>query len=154
MSVFAPEGSVTEQIADMGNTSFSTKAVYGNESSLMIATRPAGYHSRPHTHDCEQLNWLQSGELWIFIEDRAYKLESGDFLRVPRGARHWSWNRADTQCVLVEVHAPGLHADPLISEHAVGLFDEGEGRAFTGAPYNTFLVEGSFDTSVAESHVK
>ncbi len=42
LSIFASADSVTEQTADMGTTAFTTKAVYGNASSLMIATRPGG----------------------------------------------------------------------------------------------------------------
>jgi mannose-6-phosphate isomerase-like protein (cupin superfamily) len=154
MSLHAAAATVREDVADMGNTAFTTKAVYGNASSMMIATRPAGYHSRPHLHDCEQLNWLQSGQLWVMIEDRAVLLHAGDFLRIPAGARHWSWNRFDEPCVLVEVHTPGLHDDPLVSSFAVGLFDDGEAPDFLGSPANEFLPEDSdFDPRVAERQV-
>jgi mannose-6-phosphate isomerase-like protein (cupin superfamily) len=136
----------------MGNTSFTTKAVYGNSSSLMIATRPVGYHSRPHVHDCEQLNWLQAGELWVFVNDRAFQLKTGDFLRVPAGEPHWSWNKSAEPCTLIEVHTPGLQDDPLITSYAVGLFDPGETPRFLGSPVNEFLPDDSpFDPSVAES---
>lgn len=152
MSIYASGDSVTEQTADMGDTAFTTKAVYGSASSLMIATRPGGYHSRPHVHDCEQLNWLQRGELWVFIEDRAVHMRSGDFLRIPHGARHWSWNRTGEPCTLLEVHTPGLHADPLIATHAVGLHDPGETPEFLGSPVNRFLpADTDFDPSIAES---
>jgi mannose-6-phosphate isomerase-like protein (cupin superfamily) len=145
---------VPERTADMGNTAFTTKAVFGNSSSLMIATRPAGYHSLPHVHDSEQLNLLQSGELWVFVEDRAIHLEAGDFLRIPAAARHWSWNRADEPCTLVEVHTPGLQADPLIAEFAVGLHDPEETPKFLGEPVNEFLSPDSdFDPSIAESKI-
>lgn len=152
MSVYASGDSVPEQVADMGNTSFTTKAVFGNGSSIMVAERPAGYHSRPHTHDSEQLNLLQEGELWVFIEDRFFHLVKGDFLRIPAGRIHWSWNRADVPCVLLEVHTPGLHADPLISEFAVSLLDDDETPEFLGSPVNEFLPEGHpFDPSIAEA---
>jgi mannose-6-phosphate isomerase-like protein (cupin superfamily) len=151
VSIFASSAAVTEHTADMGNTSFTTKVVYGNSASLMIAARPAGYHSRPHYHDCEQLNWLQSGELWVFIEDRAFHLKVGDFLRIPAGERHWSWNKSNAACTLIEVHSPGLHADPLVESFAVGLHDEGETPNFLGSPVNTFLPDDStFDQSIAE----
>lgn len=155
MSLFASKDAVSEQTADMGTTSFTTKVVYGNSASLMIATRPAGYHSSPHIHDCEQLNWLQSGDLWVFVETRAYHLHTGDFLRIPAGERHWSWNRSAQPCTLVEVHSPGLHADPLVKAFAVSLHDEGEDPAFLGSPVNTFLTEDSdFDPSIAERHAR
>ena len=139
----------------MGSASFRTKAVYGNSSSLMIATRPGGYHSVPHTHDCEQLNWLQSGRLWVFVEDRAFLMETGDFLRIPAGAVHWSWNKGAAACTLVEVHTAGMQHDALISGFAVGLFDEGEQQEFLGSPVTEFLPEDStFDPSVAEKQAE
>jgi mannose-6-phosphate isomerase-like protein (cupin superfamily) len=153
MSIYASGDSVPEESADMGNTSFTTKAVYGNSSSMMIATRPAGYHSRPHRHDCEQLNWLQAGELWVFIADRAWHLKAGDFLRIPAGALHWSWNKTGAPCTLVEVHTPGLQDDPLIMARAVGLYDAQETPEFLGSPVTEFLPPGSmFDPSIAEKH--
>lgn len=151
MSIHASGQSVREEIADMGSASFRTKAVYGNASSLMIATRPSGYHSAPHTHACEQLNWLQSGQLWVFVEDRAFHMAAGDFLRIPAGDLHWSWNKGDEPCTLVEVHTPGMQHDGLISGYAVGLYDEDEPRVFLGSPITEFLPEGStFDPAVAE----
>lgn len=151
MSLHVSADAVAEQVADMGVASFRTKAVYGNASSLMIATRPAGYHSAPHTHDCEQLNWLQSGELWVFVVDRAFHLRAGDFLRIPAGELHWSWNKGSGPCTLVEVHTPGMQDDALIANDAVGLFDEDEPRSFLGSPVTQFLPEGStFDPTVAE----
>jgi mannose-6-phosphate isomerase-like protein (cupin superfamily) len=151
MSIHASARSVPEDVADMGSASFRTKAVYGNSSSLMIATRPAGYHSVPHTHDCEQLNWLQSGELWVFVVDRAFHLRTGDFLRIPAGAPHWSWNKFGEPCTLVEVHTPGMQHDGLISGFAVGLHDDAEPREFLGSPVTEFLpADSTFDPAVAE----
>jgi mannose-6-phosphate isomerase-like protein (cupin superfamily) len=151
MSIHALGAAVREEIADMGSASFRTKAVYGDASSLMIATRPPGYHSVPHTHACEQLNWLQSGELWVFVGERAFHMAVGDFLRVPAGEVHWSWNKGGSPCTLVEVHTPGMQHDALIAGFAVSLHDEGEERDFLGSPVTEFLPEGStFDPAVAE----
>jgi mannose-6-phosphate isomerase-like protein (cupin superfamily) len=151
VSIHASADSVQEQTADMGSTSFTTKVVYGNSASLMVATRPADYHSAPHYHDCEQLNWLQNGELWVFVDEAAYHLRAGDFIRIPAGQVHWSWNKGDAPCTLIEVHSPGLHADPLVKKFAVSLHRDGEVPDFLGSPVNTFLPENdSFDPSVAE----
>jgi hypothetical protein len=51
-------------------------------------------------------------------------MKKGDFSRIPRNALHWAWNRSDSDCTLVEVHAPAC--DPLVRANAVGLFAEGE----------------------------
>jgi mannose-6-phosphate isomerase-like protein (cupin superfamily) len=85
-----------------------TRQVFGRQSSLIIASRSGGYHSLPHSHDCEQLNYVQAGEIWVFVEDTACPLRAGDFLRIPAGAVHWAWNRGQDDCELIEVHSPGL----------------------------------------------
>ncbi|WP_344889342.1 cupin domain-containing protein [Nonomuraea antimicrobica] len=147
MSLHVSGAAVREQLADMGTTSFVTKAVFGNAASLMIATRPSGYHSKPHTHDCEQLNWLQTGQVWVFVENRAFRLEAGDFLRIPAGVVHWAWNKSERPCTMVEVHAPGLQRDRTLAAHAVGLFDDGERPQPTAEPTTTFV---DFDAEAVE----
>jgi quercetin dioxygenase-like cupin family protein len=150
MSLHVSAADVPEEQARVAEMTL-TRAVHGNAASLMIATRPPGYHSTPHTHDCEQLNWLQAGEVWVFIEDQAFLLKPGDFLRVPAGAVHWAWNKSDTACTLVEVHAPGMQHDPSIAGFAVGLYGEQELPAPAGTPVNRFLpADSGFDPRVAE----
>ncbi|XVQ87773.1 cupin domain-containing protein [Microbispora siamensis] len=151
MAVHVSGDDVYEEIADIGDTSFRTKAVYGNSASFMIATRPPGYHSKPHRHACEQLNWLQAGEVWVFVEDRAFHMRAGDFLRIPAGALHWGWNKSEAPCTIIEVHSPGLQNDPTIKNFAVGLFDEDEVPAPLDGPVNEFLAENSsFDHQAVE----
>ena len=111
-------------VLDVKAGSMKTLFVYGNKANLMVATRSPGYHSHPHRHDCEQLNYLADGELWIFIENEGYHLRSGDFLRIPSNAVHWAWNCGTTPSVLIEVHAPVL--DPSARRGTVGLFANGE----------------------------
>src|SRR5215217_7918467 len=72
-----------------------TKMVYGNDCNMMLAVRAPGYHSHPHTHDAEQLNYLLEGEVWVFVEDDGFLMRKGDFCRIPRNAVHWAWNRGD-----------------------------------------------------------
>lgn len=112
--------------------------VYGETTNLMVATRAGRYHSKPHIHDCEQLNLLLKGQLWIFLEDRGYLLRPGDFFRVPRLRSHWAWNDEETDCLLVEVHSPVL--DPAAKENAVPLFPK-ERMPFLKTVRNLFLPE-------------
>jgi len=107
-------------------TSFETTFVSGKHVNLMVAHRPPGYHSRPHAHDAEQLNYVQDGEVWFFVGQRGYHLKQGDFFRVPRGAVHWMWNRTARPLVLIEAHAPSMLDDPLFASFAVRLFDAEE----------------------------
>jgi quercetin dioxygenase-like cupin family protein len=108
-------------------TAFETAFVSGKHVNLMIAHRPPGYHSRPHAHDAEQLNYVQEGEVWFFVGDRGWHLRAGDFFRVPRGAVHWMWNRTARPLVLIEAHAPSMADDPLFAAFAVRLVDAGGG---------------------------
>src|SRR5262249_44266365 len=61
----------------------STKMVYGNDCNLMVAVRAPGYHSNPHKHDCEQLNYVLDGEVWVFVDNDAFLMKAGDFSRIP-----------------------------------------------------------------------
>lgn len=100
--------------------SMKTLFVYGNEANMMVATRSAGYHSKPHRHTPEQLNYVIEGELWIFIEDEGYHLKTFDFLRIPGNKLHWAWNRGSGPCTMVQCHAPVLAPDDRVG--TLGLF--------------------------------
>ena len=113
-----------ENVLQIRGGSMSTKMVYGNDCNMMVATRAPGYHSNPHRHDCEQINYVLEGEVWVFLENDAFLMKKGDFSRIPRNALHWAWNRGDVDCVLIEVHAPAC--DPLVRKNAFGLFSPDE----------------------------
>jgi len=126
MPLFVSEGDLDtgKALVDLHSGDMKTLFVYGNEANLMIATRSGGYHSIPHRHVPEQLNYVIEGELWIFIGDRCWHLRKGDFLRIPGNELHWAWNRSDGPCVMAQVHAPVLDPDSRAGTFA--LFDEGE----------------------------
>lgn len=143
----APDGRIEQLSAEP----MSTQLVYGNGGDLIVATRPPGYHSRPHRHASEQLNYVSSGELWVFVDGEGFHLRSGDFLRVPRDAVHWSWNRGSGPCVLVEFHTPSMHDDPLWSHLAVGLFAAGEQPAVRSTAQNEFLSDEEANVAAVEA---
>lgn len=105
--------------------SVTAQVVYGDSCSMMIAKRVPGYHSKPHSHDCEQLNYVLDGEIFIYIDDAGYIARKGDMFRVPANAIHWSHVSAQG-CTLLEVHAPSLIGDANIAKDAVGLFSAAE----------------------------
>jgi quercetin dioxygenase-like cupin family protein len=125
-----------------------TLFVYGNEANMMVATRSAGYHSKPHRHVPEQLNYVVSGGLWIFIEEAGYLLKPGDFLRIPGNALHWAWNRGSEPCTMVQAHAPVLA--PESRSGTLGLFAEGETPKINASPPSESVV---FDVSAVEKKV-
>ena len=116
-------------------THMSTKMVRGDESSLMLATRPGGYHSRPHKHDTEQMNYVIDGEIWVFVEKEFFLVKAGDFYRVPRNAVHWGWITSDKPCTILEVFAPTYVSDS--HRNVVPLFGRGE----TPAPIKDIQTE-------------
>jgi quercetin dioxygenase-like cupin family protein len=124
MPLYVRREDLTNDTITTQYTNMSTQMVYGNESCLMLATRPGGYHSHPHKHDTEQNNYVVDGEIWVFVEDKFFLVKAGDYYRIPRNAVHWGWITSDKPCTILEVFAPtflgGTHPN------AVGLYDEGE----------------------------
>lgn len=113
-----------QNVLQVRGGAMSTKMVYGNDCNMMIAVRGPGYHSHPHTHDAEQLNYVTEGEVWVFINNDGFLMKAGDLCRIPRNAVHWAWNRSDKDVTLIEVHAPAC--DPLVRKNAVGLYFDDE----------------------------
>ena len=113
------------QTGSHGTGEMAVRKAYGKEASLMWAVRQPGYHTRPHAHPCEQINYIVEGEIWFFVEDQAFECKQGDYQRIPANKVHWAWNKSDKPAVVAEVHSP-----PLIGgrtgEGAVGLFADDE----------------------------
>ena len=132
-----------------GEGSMISRKGYGNECSLMIAIRAPGYHTKPHVHESEQINYVLEGEIWFFVEEQGFQCEKGDFQRIPANKVHWAWNRSNKEAVVAEAHAPGLVGGKT-GEGAVALFDEGERPQITGpggnryVPYNSAGVESKY----------
>lgn len=135
--------------ADQGQGSMVVKQAYGNESSLMMATRPPGYHTKPHVHISEQINHVLEGEIWFFVEDQGYLCKKGDFHRIPANKVHWAWNRSQADAVVVESHSPPLVGGDIIKS-AASLFDEGEIPSLRGPGENQFVP---YDQAAVERKV-
>lgn len=104
------------------------QVVYGPDASVIIASRDAGYHSKPHRHSSEQINYLLTGEAWVFIEEDGYLMKAGDLLRIPGNKVHWAWVKGDMSVSVVEVHTPPLTADYEAGRVSLLLTDEEEAR--------------------------
>lgn len=131
--------------------SIGARIAYGKESSMMVATRQPGYHSKPHQHDSEQLNYVLEGELLIFVEQTAFRVRKGDIFRVPRNAVHWSWVQGTTECMLLETHTPSLIGDPGVMETAVSLLDPDEEKSGFASVATDWPTE--FDRDAVERKV-
>lgn len=109
--------------AKLAGGHLSTYHVFGVDSSMMLATRSPGYHSKPHIHAAEQMNYVLEGQMTVFIEDKAFHLEVGDFLRIPSNTIHWAWVTGEKPCTMLQSFAP-VHEKS--RKGSVGLFDDGE----------------------------
>lgn len=86
----------------------STQRVHGIDNSIMFAERGPGYHTRPHRHECEQINYIVEGEMWFFVEGQGYHCKKGDLMRIPANRVHWAFNCSDQHTTIVESHSPCL----------------------------------------------
>ncbi|HEY1267568.1 MAG TPA: cupin domain-containing protein [Candidatus Binatia bacterium] len=144
-----PERSATRTGGEGEGSMVSFKG-YGNECSLMVATRGPGYHTRPHVHESEQINYILEGEIWFFVEQQGYHCKKGDFQRVPANKIHWAWNRSDQEAVVAEAHAPGLIGERA-GAGAVALFDERERPAIRNPGANRYV---DYDSAKVEAKYK
>lgn len=118
------EMGVGQNILATNSGAMVTRSVYGIDSSMMVATRDAGYHSRPHRHLAEQLNFIVDGEIWVFVEGDAFLARRGDFYRIPPNAVHWGWNRSQHPVTAFQSYSPAL--DPFTRGNSVGLLESSE----------------------------
>ncbi len=153
MALYVGSGSVPEhtvvRTGVQGVGSMVVRKAYGNEASLMIATRFPGYHSRPHQHESEQINYVLEGEIWFFVEEKGFLCRKGDFQRIPASTIHWAWNRSSGDALVAEAHAPALIGGAG-GEGAVGLFDEGEVPEIRGPGENRFVP---YDAAAVEERL-
>ena len=139
MTGYSKISSLVASLADIPDTnlvpaqflsggSVGAKIAYGLDASIMMATRQPQYHSKPHLHDSEQLNYVLEGELYVFVDGDGFLAKKGDVFRIPRNAIHWSWVQGATPCVLLEAHTPPLIGDPGVIDTAKALIGEDEAR--------------------------
>ena len=102
-------GSITAQVA------------HGKNCSIILATRSPGYHSKPHRHSAEQLNYVLSGEAWLFVEDQGFLGGAGSVSRIPEDAIHWAWVVGDEPLTVLEIHTPPLTGDAPVEAGRVSL---------------------------------
>lgn len=139
MAGYAKHSSLVATLADIPETnlvpaqflsggSVGAQIAYGRDASIMVATRQPQYHSKPHSHDSEQLNYVLEGELYVFVDDDGFLARKGDVFRIPRNAIHWSWVQGAMPCVLLETHTPPLIGDPGVTDTAMALIGDDETR--------------------------
>jgi quercetin dioxygenase-like cupin family protein len=133
-----------------GSVTCGIKMVYGPHSSMMLGTRPPGYHSAPHLHDREQWNYAISGEMWLFVDGKGNLVKPGDFCRIPANAIHWAWNRSNEESSWVEVHIPGNQGNSLTHGGGVPLFADYEDGKADPTPPTIFIDQAYYKTAEIE----
>jgi quercetin dioxygenase-like cupin family protein len=123
----------------------TAQMVYGTNTSIMLAERETGYHSKPHYHDAEQMNYVVDGSIWFFIGDQGFRAVKGDIVRIPRNAVHWAWVREPGNCVLFESHTPPLIGDEKMREGAYPLLAPDEDRSAIQARENLWADVADID---------
>jgi quercetin dioxygenase-like cupin family protein len=131
--------------------SLTARMVFGSDTSIMIAERETGYHSKPHYHDAEQMNYVMDGSIWFFIGDEGFRAVKGDIVRIPRNAIHWAWVREPGNCVLFESHTPPLIGDEKMRKGAFSLLGPGEDRSNVKARENLWAEVDGIDEIEARS---
>ena len=63
------------------------KSITGNNSQLCIVRLEKG-EKTDHTHQMEQMGYILSGQVEVFIEEEAYTLKPGDAFHIPSNVRH------------------------------------------------------------------
>ena len=140
--------------------SFVVRMVHGTETSLMFADRGPGYHTKPHYHDSEQINFVLSGEIWFFVDGYGYFCAKGDIMRIPRNKIHWAWNRSGESCTLFESHSPPLIPGDNVKDKVVPLLASDEDPATINAvtnirdPYDQAEVDAIEARAIAEAGQK
>ena len=128
-----------ERTGIQGVGSMIVKRAFGTECSLMHAVRAPGYHTTPHLHTAEQINYVLDGEIWFFVENEGFLCKAGDFQRIPSNKIHWAWNRSNANTVVIEAHSPALVDGPQ-SEGSIGLFSRDEPAEARGPCQNNFVA--------------
>jgi quercetin dioxygenase-like cupin family protein len=119
------------------------RLVHGNDCAFAVSLRRGGYHSSPHIHDYEQVNFIQEGEMWFYVHDQGFHLTAGDFLRIPRNAIHWSWVQTEQPCLCYEVFSPPPPKRPGRPDRKRGLFADDE-EPVTGPSIGIYFVDLAF----------
>ena len=104
----------------------SAQVVYSPQASIMVTTRHPGYHSRASCHEGDELDYVVSGEMWLFVGDTGFKVKAGDFVRVPDGEVHWARVTGGTPCTMIHVHTPPFVGNPGAQDTAVGMLTAAE----------------------------
>lgn len=96
--------------------SMRTLADLGTVSMDRLEILPGAVRTPVVHHECEEILYIESGELEMHLGDRTFMVGPGDAIPVPRGVPHGSVNRSGAPVVMIAVNAPAFRLE---MEHEV-----------------------------------
>jgi quercetin dioxygenase-like cupin family protein len=99
-------GQIDSSDVGIGEGKLRRRAVCGRLFSLSHSEFEPGYRSTPHAHEGEEVAEVIDGTISIYMNGCEYRLERGDFVRIPAMCVHWKVNRSSGRAVMFESHSP------------------------------------------------
>lgn len=85
----------------------SSQLVAGSRMNLQhVRIDPGSGSNEPHSHQHEQITYVECGPVTMIIDGEDHELETGDALVIPGGTPHTAVNRGDDPAILVDVFSP------------------------------------------------
>jgi mannose-6-phosphate isomerase-like protein (cupin superfamily) len=81
------------------------KSVTGKDSQICLMKLEKG-EKTDHSHENEQLGYVVSGEVDVFIGNETYTLKPGDAYRIPGNTRHGFHVKTENPVEYIEVFTP------------------------------------------------
>ena len=81
------------------------KSITGSSSQLCVF-RLEKNEKTDHTHPMEQMGYILSGQVDLFIADETYTLKPGDAYHIPSGVRHGFSVKTEEPVEYIEVFTP------------------------------------------------
>jgi gluconolactonase len=92
-------------------TGSNSQLVRGSHVMLSFLTMKAGSIFELHSHPEEQIMIVLQGYCDEVIEDRMYRVQPGDVLRLPPNVRHGAFLR-EVDCTVIDVFSPARDQHP------------------------------------------
>jgi quercetin dioxygenase-like cupin family protein len=82
------------------------KAFSGNGATLALHRLHPGHEPNPHRHPHEQIVYILSGQVKLYLGDDVHVLGPGGLLLVPPNVRHWAEVIGDEPVLNLDVFTP------------------------------------------------
>ncbi|MCR4443002.1 MAG: cupin domain-containing protein [Peptococcaceae bacterium] len=92
---------------DMGSGLPRTAIFQGSEHlTIQCFELPPHSQGAPHSHEHEQIVYIQQGKLGFWIDGKTYKAGSGCIVLIPSNCEHYGMNLGSQTAITVEIFVP------------------------------------------------